>query len=213
MPDETPAPPNPTPPPQALPDNGARIPKARLDEESAKRHEAETRATAAEAARLAAETKAAEMEAKARRMESRVVLAGVAATCPAIAHEDVQGFLIDQHAKYAADRGDKAKPFAEWVKDPDVQKSPLLAPYFVPVAVQAPPANPPPPLVRPPPTNPNNGVGATPPPPGDTGWTTERVQQAIDAGTYRQSRAEILADMLKRGHIRQDYYDRHIKKS
>ena len=204
------APPAPTPTPAPTPPNGGGPPNngaaaaperyvseerlARLIEDANRGREAASALAAAQADAMTWRTK----------YDTARVLGPKAAQYPDLASDEVQDFIVEQHAKHAATAGDKAKPFAEWLADQETSPSPLLRPYLTQQAPGTPPPAParqPPPSVVTPPVRTDSG--AAPPPGIKAKYSHDEINEITRSGKFTgATAAAILRQQEAEGLIR-----------
>lgn len=141
---------------------------------------------------LAKAAKADEYQARVTELEAHTAattsryeaeLAMVASGLPMLAEPEVRDFVRERYQKSVEGQGDKATPFADWLKAQQAKPSPILAPYLKPaeppVVAPAPPApgTPPPNVETPPTARPAPVVPpvAQPAPASPGGMTTEQI--------------------------------------
>jgi hypothetical protein len=186
---------------------GQAIPYARWQKTTARLHAFEQERTALQSQLAALQAERDQARALATRHEQDAVLIGAG-----IRAESVRRALRREHADYAAEAGQSAKPFAEWINE--AKADPLFAPHFAP---SAPPAAPAPtqggatpgapnagaaspPAPKPSPGNPNAGVPAAQVPAGHR-FSDEEVA-AMTPSQFAANRAVIEQQAIADGLIR-----------
>lgn len=135
-----------------------------------------------------------------REWSQRVALTEAASEFRNLGHASMQRRLMKEYRDYAADTGEQALDFREWLKSDDLRQDPLWAPHFTPQQAAAGSGqfgagaegsqegvgnaeqNSPPQPVAPKPAPPNANAGALPTPTGTERYGAEDLQRLRSKG-------------------------------